>query len=111
MKLNWGTGIVLAFVGFIGFILFFVVRMSLDDRSNHDLVTEDYYKKELVFQQDIDAMKKAKALSYPPRVEKTEAGMLIHFPVNMSRRIEIHVGFARHIQVFAEVNPASIAKG
>ncbi len=84
MKLNWGTGIVLAFAGFIGFILFFVIRMSLDDRSNHDLVTEDYYKKELVFQQEIDAMQRAKALTNPPVVERTEEGMLIHFPEDMS---------------------------
>jgi nitrogen fixation protein FixH len=84
MKLNWGTGIVLSFVGFIAFILFFVVRMSLDDRSNHDLVTEEYYKKELAFQQEIDAMQRVKELEIPPRVEKTESGMLIHFPENMS---------------------------
>ncbi len=112
MKLNWGTGIVLAFVGFIGFILFFVVRMSLDDRSNHDLVTEDYYKKELVFQQDIDAMKKAKALSYPPRVEKTEAGMLIHFPVNMSpEKIEGKVSLYRPSNKHLDFDlPISVSK-
>ena len=48
MKINWGTGIVLAFIGFIGFILYFVIRMSTDDSANHDLVTEEYYKKELI---------------------------------------------------------------
>ncbi len=96
MKLNWGTGIVLAFVGFIGFILFFVIRMSLDDRSNHDLVTEDYYKKELVFQQEIDAMKRANSLPFPPRVEQTDKGMLIHFPENMSpEKIEGKVSLYR----------------
>lgn len=45
MKINWGTGIVLAFIGFITFILYFVFRMSTDDSANHDLVTEEYYKK------------------------------------------------------------------
>ena len=50
MKINWGTGIVLAFIGFIGFILYFVIRMSTDDSANHDLVTEEYYKKELSYQ-------------------------------------------------------------
>ena len=55
MRINWGTGIILAFIGFIGFILFFVVKMSMDDRANHDLVTEEYYKAELGYQKEIDA--------------------------------------------------------
>ena len=55
MKINWGTGIVLAFIGFISFILFFVVRMSMDNKANHDLVTENYYKAELGYQNEIDA--------------------------------------------------------
>ena len=53
MKINWGTGIVLAIIAFIGFILFFVIKMSTDDRANHDLVTEEYYKAELGYQKEI----------------------------------------------------------
>ncbi|MEM7380960.1 MAG: cytochrome C oxidase Cbb3, partial [Bacteroidota bacterium] len=41
MKINWGTGIVIAFVCFISFIIFFVVRSHTDNRADHDLVTED----------------------------------------------------------------------
>ena len=96
MKINWGTGIVLAFIGFIAFILFFVLRMSLDDRSNHDLVTEDYYKKELGFQDEIDAMQRTKELPFPPRVERTDSGMVIYFPENMSpEKIEGKVSLYR----------------
>jgi len=83
MKLNWGTGIVLAFIGFISFILFFVIRMNTDDRANHDLVTEDYYKKELAYQKEIDAEKEANALSRPLQLEKTGEGLLIRFPEHM----------------------------
>ena len=39
MKLNWGTGIVLAIVAFIGFIMYFVITMSTDTAYSHDLVT------------------------------------------------------------------------
>ena len=44
MKLNWGTGIVLAFIGFISFIMFFVIRMNTNDKYDHDLVNENLFK-------------------------------------------------------------------
>ncbi|MCK5400025.1 MAG: FixH family protein, partial [Flavobacteriaceae bacterium] len=50
MKMNWGTGIVIAFIGFIAFIMFFVITMSTNKKYEHDLVTEDYYKEELEYQ-------------------------------------------------------------
>ncbi len=83
MKINWGTGIVLAFIGFIGFILFFVVRMSMDNSANHDLVTEEYYKKELAYQKEIDAETNAKNLIDPIKIEKKTNGLLLRFPKNL----------------------------
>ncbi len=83
MKINWGTGIVLAFIAFIGFILFFVVRMNMDDRANHDLVTEEYYKNELVFQKEIDAEKEANTLPFPLEIIRAEEGLQILFPKDM----------------------------
>lgn len=80
MKINWGTGIVLAFIGFIGFILFFVVRMSMDNKANHDLVTDEYYKQELAYQKEIDAEANAKNLADPIKIEKTNNGLLLKFP-------------------------------
>ena len=83
MKINWGTGIVLAFIGFISFILFFVIRMNMDDRANHDLVSEEYYKKELAFQKDIDAEKLANALTFQMQIKRAEEGLHILFPEDM----------------------------
>lgn len=80
MKINWGTGIVLALIGFIGFILFFVIRMSTDDRANHDLVTEEYYKAELEYQKEIDAANNASDISAQFKLERTAEGLLITFP-------------------------------
>ncbi|MBC7000292.1 MULTISPECIES: FixH family protein [Bacteroidota] len=79
MKINWGTGIVLAFVAFISFILFFVVRMSMDNRADHDLVTEEYYKHELAYQDEIDAQNNAKKLE-KIQLKRTEEGLLVVFP-------------------------------
>ncbi|WP_371877551.1 FixH family protein [Aquimarina sp. Aq78] len=62
MKINWGTAIVLVFIGFISFILYFVVKMNINSDYEHDLVTEDYYKQELAFQNEINAEKNSKTL-------------------------------------------------
>ena len=83
MKFNWGTGIVLTFIGFIGFILFFVIKMSMDDRANHDLVTKEYYKAELEYQQEIDAEQNAVANAVQLSTKKTPEGVLLIFPKNL----------------------------
>jgi len=80
MKLNWGTSIVIAIISFICFILFFVVRMSTDDRANHDLVTEEYYKAELGYQKEIDAENNAKDDTVQLKVVKNSEGLLLSFP-------------------------------
>ncbi|KAA1247378.1 FixH family protein [Aquimarina sp. RZ0] len=82
MKINWGTAIVLVFIGFISFILFFVIKMNTDKKYEHDLVTEDYYKKELAFQKEINAEKNAKALKNRLTIRKIEEGLCIVFPEN-----------------------------
>ena len=83
MKINWGTAIVIAFVGFIGFILFFVVRMSMDNHANHDLVIEEYYKAELGYQKEIDAETNANEDSVTLEITKTADGLVVEFPENL----------------------------
>ena len=57
MKLSWGTGILLAILAFVGFIMYFFVITLVDKQYDHELVTENYYAQELDFQKDIDAQK------------------------------------------------------
>ena len=83
MKINWGTAIVLAFIGFIGFIGYFVVIANTSERTNHDLVTEDYYKKELGYQADLDASRNLKNLNGSIQVAIQSEGLLIRFPESM----------------------------
>jgi nitrogen fixation protein FixH len=80
MKINWGTGIAITIVLFIGFIMYFVITMSTGSNYNHDLVTEQYYQKELVYQEKIDASENAAALGEALKVKKTAKGLLITFP-------------------------------
>lgn len=83
MKFNWGTGIVLSFVAFIIFILYFVVLSFRDPASNHDLVTEDYYQKELKYQEDLDAADNLKSAGGGMQVLQVAEGVQIQFPEYM----------------------------
>ncbi|NER14845.1 cytochrome C oxidase Cbb3 [Leptobacterium flavescens] len=83
MKINWGTGIVLVFAAFIGFIMYFVITMSTNKQYNHDLVSEEYYKKELGFQKEIDAEQNAVHLEENISGEKTAEGWLLKFPASL----------------------------
>jgi hypothetical protein len=82
MKINWGTGIVIAMIAFMSFILYFVVKMFTEDQYQYDLVVEEYYKKEIGFQDELNAEKNAIDLSENVVIEQTESGIIIDFPGN-----------------------------
>lgn len=52
MKLNWGHKIGIVYTLFVLFMLF-MLYLSL--QKKHELVTENYYQRELVYQDKIDA--------------------------------------------------------
>ena len=80
MKINWGTGIVIAFVLFISFILYFVLTITFQSEYAYDLVDEEYYKTELKYQDEIDKLENTKKLSSKISITKTEEGFDIVFP-------------------------------
>jgi nitrogen fixation protein FixH len=80
MKINWGTGLVIGMVLFIVFIMFMVMTMMTDERYDHDLVTEEYYEKDLQYQREIDAEKKGNTFSAPIRTERSQQGISLYFP-------------------------------
>ncbi|ARN71533.1 MULTISPECIES: FixH family protein [Nonlabens] len=80
MKWNWGTGIVLGMIGFIAFIMFMVITMLTDSDYDHDLVTENYYAKEMAYQDEIDQEKRLESLSKKINGKRTKEGWLIEFP-------------------------------
>ena len=80
MKFNWGTGIVVAFIGFISFILYFIITMNVDERFEHELVTEDYYGDDLAYQNEIDKLNNANTLEENVSYKKTDDGLIILFP-------------------------------
>lgn len=87
MKISWGTGIVLAFMGFMGFILYFVVLASTSERANHDLVTDRYYEQELGFQNEIDAERNAYELGERIGIQNTKEGIVLYFPERLAQEV------------------------
>ncbi len=86
MKFNWGTGIVIAIVSFMAFIMYFVISMSTKKEFSHDLVTEKYYQKELEYQDKIDASNNALELEENISILTTKEGLKINFPKNFSHK-------------------------
>lgn len=83
MKWNWGTGIVFGMACFICFILYLVIRMTTEEAFEHDMVTENYYAKEMVYQKEIDAETNTSNLSENIKSKKIANGWEIIFPSEM----------------------------
>lgn len=75
--MNWGYKILTVYIVFILGILFLVFGSA---KQNTDLVTTDYYAKELVYQQRIDEMNRVAALSSPVTFEIRDGKLVIQFP-------------------------------
>lgn len=75
--MNWGHKILLVYIVFIAGIMFLVFKSS---SQKMDLVTTDYYAKELKYQQKIDAMNKVQKLSDTVKYEMNDGKLTIIFP-------------------------------
>jgi len=84
MKINWGTGLVIGMIAFMGFIMYLVVNMMTDDKFDHDLVTEEYYQKDLYYQQEIDAETQYNALGQTITGKRTAEGWELQFPAKVT---------------------------
>ena len=80
MKINWGTGIVIAFGLFMTFILYFVFRVQSDSKYDNDLVVEEYYKHDAHFGDEMTKVQNAQDLAQKPIVSIIGEGISIVFP-------------------------------
>ncbi len=84
MKFTWGTAIAIVLVVFalgMGYAVYQAVQ------QDYDLVTEDYYAEELVYQEKIDQKTAALALEGELVLSWTEAGMLLQFPEELKGKV------------------------
>ncbi len=79
--MNWGKKILIVYIAFVGGIVFMVFTSAT---QNTDLVTTDYYAKELKYQEKIDEIKRTAALSAPVAYTIGESGLTISFPKDFS---------------------------
>ncbi len=84
IQISWGTSIVIAIISFMTFILYLVITMTTNKEFNHDLVIEDYYKQELLFQDQMAREANSHNLIRDIEVEKISQGMLINFPPGLA---------------------------
>ena len=80
MKINWGQGIAIFMVLFMAFILSFVYKAFTMDSYDHHLVSKEYYKDEVNYQQEMEAVANANKLKNNVRIQNNEQGVLIIFP-------------------------------
>ncbi|BFM44491.1 FixH family protein [Flavobacterium sp. CFS9] len=80
MKINWGTGIVIAFALFMSFILYFVFEVQSNSKYDNDLVVEEYYKHDSHFQEEMARIQNAQDLQQKPSIAYHEDGVKIVFP-------------------------------
>lgn len=80
MKFNWGTGIAIGIGIFMIFILQYVIRVQIDSKYDNELVTEDYYQKEVNVDSDYNKQANARKLANPLQISETGEGITIRFP-------------------------------
>lgn len=96
MKINWGTGIVIAFAIFISFIMYFVFSVQSDSKYDNELVVEEYYKHDAKFGDEMVRVQNAEDLAQKPVIKNDSDGVTIVFPaVFVPKDIKGTVSFYR----------------
>ncbi|THU30718.1 hypothetical protein FAM09_29395 [Niastella caeni] len=83
MTFNWGHKLTLGFLAFAGMIIYLVVQ-SMNTR--YDLVSGEYYKEELQYQQVIDGASRANQLSNLTTVTQAGHQLIIQLPGEMQQQ-------------------------
>lgn len=81
MTFNWGHKLILVFIVFGGLMSFLVYRSV---KTNFELVSKEYYKDEIEYQQVIDGARQAGLLSSKLSIVQENDSILIRFPQEMN---------------------------
>ena len=80
--MDWGKKITIVYLAFVALIVTLVI---VSVRQKVDLVTPDYYAKELNYQADINKINNAKALATPLKCVLQGQSILVTFPEEQSK--------------------------
>lgn len=75
--MNWGKGIIIAMLLFIGFILFLVINLMV---QRVDLQSEDYYQREINYEEEINQVRNANALPHKVKLLKQATFIVVQLP-------------------------------
>jgi hypothetical protein len=78
MKITWGKGIAIAMIAFMTFILYMVITLM---SKKTDLESEDYYKKEIEFDKEINAITNTNKLKEKVKISQNEDFVVLQFPL------------------------------
>ncbi|MBN8789885.1 MAG: FixH family protein [Terrimonas sp.] len=81
--MNWGYKILIVYLAFVAGIVVLVFKSS---NEKIDLVTPDYYAKELKHQDRIDAIKRTNALSSKVKFEIVNNTLIITLPAEFNEK-------------------------
>lgn len=74
--MNWGKGVVIAFVCFIGYIMYFVISAF---QMNFDMVTDNYYGKELDFENKQKRIENFRELGKKVEISQQQATLTLDY--------------------------------
>ena len=80
MRFTWGHKLILVFLAFGTMMTYMVYRST---KTNYDLVSPEYYKDEIAYQQVIDGAARAGKLSGKVSVSQSDNVLAIRFPGEM----------------------------
>ena len=83
MTFNWGHKLTLGFLAFAGMIVYMVVQ-SMNTR--YELVSNEYYKDELQYQQVIDGTSRANQLGSRASITQQNDELVIQLPAEMQQK-------------------------
>ena len=85
MKFHWGHGIFLFYVVFVASLVTVVIKSRDFDNS---LVTEEYYARDLNYQQDYDRRMNSKSLAEPLSIMRVNGQYQLLFPKGNNQGVE-----------------------
>lgn len=80
MSINWGKGIVIAFVLFMSFILYFVVKVQTNNQYDNELVVDKYYQNELLLNGQMEREQNSNNLEQSVSIVADSESINIDFP-------------------------------
>jgi hypothetical protein len=79
--MNWGKGIIIGMGLFMGFIIFLVVNVMT---HRVDLQSDDYYKKEIRYEDEILAVKNANELNEQISINAADDFLVVKIPDSLN---------------------------